>query len=188
MLIIILFSFFYIPSIDFSNNENDLPNEILPGNIDDKTSLVSEIEDLKLEIFKKEQRIKFRDNQIIDLRNETKNLKKSIADLKIEQEIISGNFDNLETSSSQDSSMNQKTIMDLKNKINELTKDISKYKDKINTLNKKIEETISLTDFENINIENSILKTEINLIKKKYNEAQTNNKKLKSLLEEKRGD
>ena len=61
LLIILLFVvFFYLPTINFTNEEQDLPNEILPNTISDKTSLASEIEELKLEIFQKDQRIKFR--------------------------------------------------------------------------------------------------------------------------------
>ena len=54
LLIILLFVvFFYLPTINFTNEEQDLPNEILPNTISDKTSLTSEIEELKLEIFQK---------------------------------------------------------------------------------------------------------------------------------------
>ena len=86
LILIFLFIFFfififYLPSLDFSNQANELPNKILPNTVDDKSSLISEIEELKLEIFQKDQRIKFRDNQINDLRKEIKNINRSFISL-----------------------------------------------------------------------------------------------------------
>ena len=72
-VIIIIFVFiFYLPTLDFSTEDKVLPDEILPDTIDDKSSLISDIEELKLEVFQKDQRIKFRDNQIKDLREKLK--------------------------------------------------------------------------------------------------------------------
>ena len=68
-VIIIIFVFiFYLPTLDFSTEDKVLPDEILPDTVDDKSSLISDIEELKLEVFQKDQRIKFRDNQINELR------------------------------------------------------------------------------------------------------------------------
>ena len=48
LLIIIIFIFiFYLPTLDLSIDEEKLPNEILPNSIEDQTSLISEIEELK---------------------------------------------------------------------------------------------------------------------------------------------
>ena len=69
-ILFILIFFFYLPSIDFSNNEENLPSEILPNDIIDENSLASEVEELKLKVFQKDQRIKFRDNQINNLRED----------------------------------------------------------------------------------------------------------------------
>ena len=66
-IFIIIIFIFYLPSLDFTTEEKELPDEILPDIVDDKSSLISEIEELKLEVFQKDQRIKFRDNQINDL-------------------------------------------------------------------------------------------------------------------------
>ena len=74
LILFMIVTFFYLPTLDFTIEEKELPNEILPDPVDDKSSLISEIEELKLEIFQKDQRIKFRDNQIKDLRNEIKNI------------------------------------------------------------------------------------------------------------------
>ena len=50
-IFIIISLFFYLPSINFSNENQNLPTEILPTTVIDETSLASEIEELKLEVF-----------------------------------------------------------------------------------------------------------------------------------------
>jgi hypothetical protein len=49
--ILIILMFFYLPSLDLTNEPEDLPNEILPTKNEEITSLASELEELKLEIF-----------------------------------------------------------------------------------------------------------------------------------------
>ena len=44
---------FYLPSLDLTTEEKELPDEILPDTVDDKSSLISEIEELKLSSFSK---------------------------------------------------------------------------------------------------------------------------------------
>ena len=104
-ILFILIFFFYLPSIDFSNNEENLPSEILPNDIIDENSLTSEVEELKLEVFQKDQRIKFRDNQINNLREEIRNLNKSLNTLKSEYKNAVGSIDELQNNSSNDSSV-----------------------------------------------------------------------------------
>ena len=62
-IIVIFGVFFYLPSIDFSTDDTKPPTEIIPSTIIDESSLRSEIEELKLEVFQKDQRLKFRDNR-----------------------------------------------------------------------------------------------------------------------------
>ena len=45
--IIILVFVFYLPTLDFTTEEKILPDEILPDTVDDKSSLISEIEELR---------------------------------------------------------------------------------------------------------------------------------------------
>ena len=52
-IIIIISLFFYLPSVNFSNENQNLPTEILPTAVIDETSLALEIEELKLEVFQK---------------------------------------------------------------------------------------------------------------------------------------
>ena len=57
-VIIIIFVFiFYLPTLDFSTEDKVLPDEILPDTVDDKSSLISDIEELKLEVFSMESEL-----------------------------------------------------------------------------------------------------------------------------------
>ena len=95
LIILIFVIFFYLPNINFTIEEQVLPNEILPSTITDKTSLASEIEELKLEIFQKDQRINFRDNQIKNLKEELKKLNKSFELIKVDYENALGNINKM---------------------------------------------------------------------------------------------
>ena len=185
LILFIIVIFFYLPTLDFTIEEKELPNEILPDPVDDKSSLISEIEELKLEIFQKDQRIKFRDNQIKDLKEEAKNAKQLFASLELEYNKTIGNFSELENNLSQNSSENLTEIKNLKDKIKELNNLIDKQKEQITKLNQDINNSISAEDLEKINIENSILKNEIILIKEKNLKADILLEELKLLLEKK---
>ena len=185
LIIFIIVIFFYLPTLDFTIEEKELPNEILPDPVDDKSSLISEIEELKLEIFQKDQRIKFRDNQIKDLKEEAKNAKQLFASLELEYNKTIGNVSDLENNLSQNSSENLTEIKNLKDKIKELNNLIDKQKEQITKLNQDINNSISAEDLEKINIENSILKNEIILIKEKNLKADILLEELKLLLEKK---
>ena len=185
LILFIIVIFFYLPTLDFTIEEKELPNEILPDPVDDKSSLISEIEELKLEIFQKDQRIKFRDNQIKDLKEEAKNAKQLFASLELEYNKTIGNFSELENILSQNSSENLTEIKNLKDKIKELNNLIDKHKQQITKLNQDINNSISAEDLEKINIENSILKNEIILIKEKNLKADILLEELKLLLEKK---
>ena len=185
LIIFIIVIFFYLPTLDFTIEEKELPNEILPDPVDDKSSLISEIEELKLEIFQKDQRIKFRDNQIKDLKEEAKNAKQLFASLELEYNKTIGNFSELENNLSQNSSENLTEIKNLKDKIKELNNLIDKHKQQITKLNQDINNSISAEDLEKINIENSILKNEIILIKEKNLKSNILLEELKLLLEKK---
>ena len=187
-LLIILFIFilvFYLPTIDLSTEEKKLPNEILPDSIDDKSSLISEIEELKLEVFQKDQRIKFRDNQISDLTSQLKDIKQSLTSLETEYNRTVGNLSTLEDSLSENSSENLNEIKKLNDKIKELNVSIQDYKEQITNLKQEVNDAISAEDYQNMNIENSILKNEIKLIKDKNFETESILKELQNTVEEK---
>ena len=185
IILFIILIFFYLPTLDFTIEEKELPNEILPDTVDDKSSLISEIEELKLEIFQKDQRIKFRDNQIKDLKEEAKNAKQLFTSLELEYNKTIGNVSELENNLSENSSENSTEIKNLKDKIRDLNNLIDKHKEQITKLNQDINNSISAEDLEKINIENSILKNEIILIKEKSLKADIALKELKLLLEQK---
>ncbi len=185
VILFMIVTFFYLPTLDFTTEEKELPNEILPDTVDDKSSLISEIEELKLEIFQKDQRIKFRDNQIKDLKEEAKNAMQLFASLELEYNKTKGNVSKLENNLSENSSENSTEIKNLKDKIRNLNNLIDKHKEQITKLNQDINNSISAEDLEKINIENSILKNEIILIKEKNLKAEILLEELKLLLVQK---
>ena len=182
-ILFIFILFFYLPTLDFTTEDKEFPNDILPDSVDDKLSLISEIEELKLQVFQKDQRIKFRDNQIKDLRVENKNFKQSLASIEIEYNKILGNFSELENNLSESSSDNSNEIKNLKAKVNELNIIIKNYKEQTNKLKNEINNnSVSEEDLQKLNIENSILKNEIKLIKQKNIEAESILEELQSLI------
>ena len=51
LILFIFILLFYLPTLDLTTEEKILPDEILPNPVDDKSSLITEIEELKLEVF-----------------------------------------------------------------------------------------------------------------------------------------
>ena len=185
-VIIIIFLFiFYLPRLEFSTEDKVLPNEILPDTVDDKSSLISNIEELKLEVFQKDQRIKFRDNQIKNLKEEIKYIKQAFLSLENEHNKTLGNFAELENNLYENSSENFNEISKLKDDIDKLNYLINEYKEQITNLKKEINNSVSNEDLQQINIENSILKSQIKLIKEKNIKAENSLKELRFLIDEK---
>ena len=98
--------FFYLPSIDFTTEEKQPLDEIIPSNVVDESSLRTEIEELKLEVFQKDQRLKFRDDQIKNLRKEINDLNKSFNTVKNDYEQSLSNISDLENNSEENYSQN----------------------------------------------------------------------------------
>ena len=185
-IILLLIFFIYLPSIDFSNNEENLPNEILPSDIVDEDSLASEVEELKLEVFQKDQRIKFRDNQIIDLREEKNNLSKSLNELKVDYENAVSNIDELQSNSSDVLPQNLEQIKILNDQIDNLNTILFESEKKILSLEDKLNKSTNADeDLQQLKIENSILKNEIKQIKEKNSKSLETIDKFKLLIEEK---
>ena len=73
LLIVVIFLIF--PTFE-NNNSEIIPNDnIIPNPSEELTSLASNIEELELNLFQKDQKIKFRDGQIKILQNELKETK-----------------------------------------------------------------------------------------------------------------
>ena len=185
LILFIFILLFYLPTLDLTTEEKILPDEILPNPVDDKSSLITEIEELKLEVFQKDQRIKFRDNQIKDLRDEIKNIKQSFVLLENEYNKTADNFSELENNLSENSTENLSQIKKLEDKVIKLNNVIKTYKEQIANLKQEINDSISPEDLQKINIENSILKNEVMLIKEKNKKSENLLKKLQNLIEEK---
>ena len=74
-IVIISLIIFYYPKIEVNNDEMIPNDKIVPDPIEDITSLASTIEELELNLFQKDQKIKFRDGQIKNLQTELKDVK-----------------------------------------------------------------------------------------------------------------
>ena len=101
-LALIVAIYFMLPT--FQLNINDpIPNEnLIPDPTADLTSLASDIEDLELTVFQKDQKIKFRDGQIKNLQSELKEVKLQydnaileLSEIKNDLNTLSSNKENL---------------------------------------------------------------------------------------------
>ena len=74
-LVLIVAIYFMLPTFQL-NIDDPIPNEnLIPDPTQDLTSLASDIEDLELTVFQKDQKIKFRDGQINNLQTQLKDTK-----------------------------------------------------------------------------------------------------------------
>ena len=166
-IIVIFGIFFYLPSIDFSTDDTKPPIEIIPSTIIDESSLRSEIEELKLEVFQKDQRLKFRDDQIKNLRNELRELNDSFDTIKNDYEESINSISNLETNTLENNSQNIEKLSTLESQVIDLKKQLSKYEQLVQKLETELASSTSSEDIQEVNIENSILKSELKQIQQK---------------------
>ena len=149
-LIIIFILFLIFPSFENFNNVTIPDNNIMPDPYEDLTSLTSNIEELELSLFQKDQKIKFRDGQIKNLQDELKNVELLYESILLEINSIKNNSENVGLISSN----NYKSLQEKYTKLNiQNDKNISV----IINLNKKIDNlnnNLFITDEE---IENMIL-------------------------------
>ncbi len=177
--------FFYLPSIDFSTDQIEPPIEIIPSSVVDESSLRSEIEELKLEVFQKDQRLKFRDDQIKKLREEVDDLNNSLNIIKNDHAQSLKNISDLENNTLENNSENINKLNSLENKITELKKQLSKYEDLVQKLEIELESSVSTEDIEEVNIENSILKSELRQIEQKNRSIENELNELKKIIKSK---
>ena len=89
LIVIIVLSF---PNFETQNNEI-IPNDnIVPDPTVELTSLASNVEELELNLFQKDQKIKFRDGQIKNLQTELKKTMLMYNETILELDEIKGNF------------------------------------------------------------------------------------------------
>ena len=184
-IIVIFGIFFYSPFIDFSTDQTEPPNEIIPSSVVDESSLRSEIEELKLAVFQKDQRLKFRDDEIKSLREELRDLNESIVTIKNDYDQSLSNISDLENNSLENNSENIEKLYRLENKITELNKQLSKYKDLAQKLEIELKSSASTEDMEEVNIKNSILKSELRQIEQKNRSFENELNELKKIIKNK---
>ena len=124
----------------FQLNINDpIPDEnLIPDPTADLTSLASDIEDLELTVFQKDQKIKFRDGQINNLQNQLKDTKMQLDITIKELNKIKDLYETLTLNS--DNSVPSDELNILQNKFNALNKENEKNISKINDLNNQIKD------------------------------------------------
>jgi len=138
-LLILLGIFIYILPKLGTDNPKIIPNDsIVPDPTEDLTSLASNIEELELSLFQKDQKIKFRDGQIKNLQTELKNTKLDYDTLVLELNEIKNDLNTLSSNNENLVSSNKfKSLQDKFTKLNVVNdKNISRIKN----LNKKIED------------------------------------------------
>ena len=126
------------PSLENSNNEI-IPNDnIVPNITEDLTSAASKIEELELNLFQKDQKIKFRDGQIKNLQVELKEVKSQydntileLTEIKNELSTLSSNNENL---------IQPDKLKSLNDKFTKLNIENDKNIAKIKNLNNKIDD------------------------------------------------
>ena len=174
------------PSLENTNSEI-IPNDnIVPNVTEDLTSLASNIEELELNLFQKDQKIKFRDGQINNLQFELKETKSKydiaileLTEIKNDLSTLSSNNANLiqpdKLKSLQDkftklnleNDKNISLIKSLNNKIDDLNNNIQSNDIKSNDLlneNQKLKKDNKSIFAQNMKLDNSVteLKEKIN--------------------------
>ena len=101
-LILISIIFLIFPNIENINSEIVPNDNIVPDPSEDLTSIASNIEELELNLFQKDQKIKFRDGQIKNLQTELKEVKLQydnaileLSEIKNDLNTLSSNKENL---------------------------------------------------------------------------------------------
>ena len=101
-VILITIIFLIFPNIENINSEIVPNDNIVPDPSEDLTSIASNIEELELNLFQKDQKIKFRDGQIKNLQSELKEVKLQydnaileLSEIKNDLKTLSSNKENL---------------------------------------------------------------------------------------------
>ena len=196
--IFIIIIFLIFPTFE-NNNNKIIPNDnIMPDPSKDLTSLTSNIEELELSLFQKDQKIKFRDGQIKNLQSELKKTISQFDSVILELNKMKENSDTEGLSSSNNYNLlqekftklniqNDKNILvikNLNNKINNLNNNILLTDEEIKIIildNKKLTKDTKSFFAKNIKLENIIkeLKGNINVLNKEINLQLEQIKKLK---------
>ena len=147
----ILFAIIYFLFPTFQLNVNDVvPDEnLIPDPTEDLTSLASNIEDLELIVFQKDQKIKFRDGQIKNLQFELKETKSKYDSAILELTEIKNDLSTL--SSNNANLIQPDRLKSLQDKFNKLKLENDKNISKIKNLNNKIDDLNAIIQSNDIN-------------------------------------
>ena len=146
LIIVIFFSF---PNFESKNSEI-IPNDnIIPDPTQELTSLASNIEELELNLFQKDQKIKFRDGQIKNLQFELKETKSKYDSAILELTEIKNDLSTL--SSNNENLIQPDRLKSLQDKFNKLKLENDKNISKIKNLNNKIDDLNTIIQSNDIN-------------------------------------
>ena len=137
-LVIIAAIYFMLPTFQLNINDPIPDENLIPDPTADLTSLASDIEDLELTVFQKDQKIKFRDGQINNLQNQLKDTKMQLEITIKELNKIKDLYETLTLNS--DNSFPSDELNILQDKFNALNKENEKNISKINDLNNQIKD------------------------------------------------
>ena len=183
LIVFISIFFYFLPQLQIRNTAI-IPNDnIIPNPIDDLNSLASQVEELELNLFNKDQKIKFRDGEITSLKTELKNKQLEyesiileIKEIKNEYNTLLSDNENLISSSKYDLLQDNFTKLNIEN-----DKNISK----INNLNKKIEElNMNLAKTNDLIAENQQLKQNAKDLFNKNIQLENNISEIKNRINE----
>ena len=135
-LIIIAAIYFIFPALQFNLNDPVPDENLIPDPIEDLTSIASEIEDLELTVFQKDQKIKFRDGQINNLQIQLKDTKTQLENTIKELDNIKGLYETISSNINDSVPLGELKI--LQDKFNALNKENEKNISKIKDLNNQI--------------------------------------------------
>jgi len=148
-ILIIIVIVLIFPNLENTDSEI-IPNDnIIPDVNEELTSLASNIEELELNLFQKDQKIKFRDGQIKNLQTELKETKSKYDSVILELTEIKNDLSTL--SSNNANLIQPDRLKSLQDKFNKLKLENDKNISKIKNLNNKIDDLNAIIQSNDIN-------------------------------------
>ena len=161
-VILITIIFLIFPNIENINSEIVPNDNIVPDPSEDLTSIASNIEELELNLFQKDQKIKFRDGQIKNLQSELKEVKLQYDNAILELSEIKNDLNTL--SSNKENLVPSDKFKLLQDKFTKLNVENDKNISLIKNLNRQIDE--HNTNLQSIDNKTDDLLNENNKLKK----------------------
>ena len=138
VIVLIIIIILIFPNIENQNNKMIPSDNIVPDPTQELTSLASNIEELELNLFQKDQKIKFRDGQIKNLQFELKETKLKYDSAILELTEIKNDLRTL--SSNNENLIQPDRLKSLQDKFNKLNLENDKNISIIKSLNNKIDD------------------------------------------------